>query len=105
MGVVDRDKIPEIDRSGHVFFSAELNAGCPNSVVEALACGLPVIGFQTGSLPELVVEEAGKTVPYGANHWKLEPPDIESLSLAAMEVLKDQEQYHVAARRRAEASF
>ena len=105
MGVVDRDKIPDIDRSGHVFFSAELNAGCPNSVVEALACGLPVIGFQTGSLPELVVEGAGKTVPYGANHWKLEPPDIQSLSLAAMEVIKDQDKYQAAARRRAEEAF
>ncbi len=105
MGVVDREQIPEIDRSGHVFFSAELNAGCPNSVIEALACGLPVVGFETGSLPELVSERAGKTVPYGANYWELEPPDMESLTQAALDVLEHQPAYRTGARQRAEEAF
>ena len=105
MGVVNRERIPEIDRSGHVLFSAELNAGCPNSVIEGLACGLPVIGFATGSLPELVVDGAGIVVPYGANHWKLKPPDIQSLAESVVEVFQHQSQYRSAARRRAEAAF
>ncbi len=56
MGVVSRGEIPELDRSAHVFFSADLNAACPNAVIEALACGLPVIAFDTGALKELVTE-------------------------------------------------
>ncbi len=59
LGVVQREEVPALDRSAHVFFSAEPNPPCPNSVIEALACGLPVVGFATGALPELVVGEAG----------------------------------------------
>ena len=34
-GIVPRDAIPELDRSAHVLYSADLNAACPNSVIEA----------------------------------------------------------------------
>ena len=54
LGVVPGDKIPYYNRSAHMYFSAELNPPCPNSVIEALACGLPVVGYDTGSLQELV---------------------------------------------------
>ncbi len=104
-GVVERELIPEIDRSAHVLFSADLNAACPNSVVEALACGLPVVGFATGALPELVTDGAGELVPYGGNVWQLEPPDLPALADATLKVLTDQDNYRRAARRRAEQAF
>lgn len=104
-GVVERQKIAGIDRSAHFLFSAELNAGCPNSVVEAMACGLPVIGFETGSLPELVNAGAGIIVPYGGDYWKLETPDLGGLTQAGITVLQNQSQYRQAARKRAEAGL
>ena len=104
-GVVARDKIPEIDRSAHLLFSSDLNAACPNSVIEALACGLPVIGYATGALPELVSGESGRVVPYGSNYWNLEPPDVNVLSTAALEILSDLPAFRRAARQRAEAAF
>ncbi|HWQ05129.1 MAG TPA: glycosyltransferase family 4 protein [Longilinea sp.] len=104
-GVVKRDDIPQIDRSAHLLFSADLNAACPNSVIEALACGLPVVSFATGSLPELLEGNAGRVAPYGSNYWKLEPPVVEPLADAAQEVLSHQEEYSVAARKRAEELF
>ena len=55
MGAVPREQIPQIDRSAHLLFSADINAACPNSVIEAMACGLPVVGFDTGALKELVL--------------------------------------------------
>ena len=105
VGVVGRDAVPRIDRSAHVLFSADLNAACPNSVVEALACGLPVISYATGSLPELIEGNAGMVVPWGSNFWKLEPPDIEGLAAAAQKVLTRQDEFRQAARARAEAAF
>jgi glycosyltransferase involved in cell wall biosynthesis len=102
LGVIPHEQIPELMRSSHLLFSAEINPPCPNSVIEALACGLPVIGFETGSLRELVGEEAGRLVPYGGDPWKLESPDVTALAEAAGVVLGAQERFRSAARVRAE---
>jgi len=102
MESVPREQIPWLMRSSHLLFSAEVNPPCPNSVIEALACGLPVVGFDTGSLSEIVQGDAGRLAPYGADHWKLEPPDISGLVRAAEEVLDDQPRFRKAAREQAE---
>jgi len=92
-------------------YCAEVNPPCPNSVIEAMACGLPVIGFDSGALKELVSDDAGCIVPYGANPWKLETPDISVLAESAGQVLEKQNQFsptgtmRAAARKRAEAEF
>ena len=105
MGAVPREQIPWLMRSSHLLFSAEVNPPCPNSVIEALACGLPVIGFDTGSLAEIVQAEAGRLVLYGGNPWKLETPDIPALADAATEVLEDQPRFRKSAREQAESKF
>ena len=78
---------------------------CPNSTIEALACGLPVVAFDTGSLPELVTGEAGRVVPYGGDPWELEPADVAGLAGGAVEVLANQERFRKGARQRAEEAF
>ena len=105
MGAVPRERIPEIDRSAHLLFSADLNAACPNSVIEALACGLPVAAFDTGALRELVIGNSGRIVPYGSDPWKIEPPDVESLADASVELLLDPPRFRKAARAHAETSL
>jgi glycosyltransferase involved in cell wall biosynthesis len=105
VGVAPRDRIPEIDRSAHVLFSADLNAACPNSVIEALACGLPVVSYATGSLPELIEGDAGMVVPWGSNFWKLEPPDLWVLMDATQLIFKEQLRFRRAARAHAEATY
>ena len=105
MDSIPREQIPWLMRSSHVLFSAEINPPCPNSVIEALACGLPVIGFDTGSLSEIVRGDAGRLVPYGGNEWKLQTPDIPALANAALEVLDEQDRFRTLARARAEAVF
>ncbi len=105
MDTITREQIPWMMRSSHLLFSAEVNPPCPNSVIEAMACGLPVVGFYTGSLPELVQEDAGRLVPYGADQWKLKEPDIPMLAEVAAEVLQNQTQFRKAARERAELAF
>ena len=105
MDAVKREHIPWLMRSSHLLFSAEVNPPCPNSVIEALACGLPVIGFDSGSLSELVHGEAGRLVPYGANPWKLERPDVQSLADAAEEVLQENDRFRRSAREHAEENL
>lgn len=104
-GLVPGDDIPHLDRSAHLLYSADVNPACPNSVVEALACGLPVLAFDTGALPEMVNGNAGEVVAYGGDPWRLDHPDVKSLSSAAVEILLEGERYRVGARNRAEAVF
>lgn len=105
LGVVDHAQIPAIDRSAHLFFSGDINAACPNAVLEALACGLPVVAYDTGSMSELITPEVGRLTPYGGNVWKLDPPDADGLAFAANEILTSRDDLRKAAREHAEAQF
>jgi len=104
-GYVDHARLPELFRDSQIYFSADINAACPNSLLEALASGVPAIGFDTGALPEIISHGAGITCPYGANYWNLEKPDAPALAEAAMEIAGDLEKYQKAARVRAETEF
>ena len=104
-GRVDLTEIPFLDRSAHLLYSSDVHPACPNAVIEALACGLPVLAFETGALAELVDETCGRVVPYGGDAWRLQPPDIPALARAGVEIALQQEQMRPAARARAEACF
>jgi len=104
-GVLAPEAIPGLHRSAHLFFSADLSPACPNSVLEALACGNPVVAFDTGALPELLTPECGRLVPYGGDPWRVERPDLASLASAAVEVVERNQEFRQGARRQAEAAF
>jgi len=105
VGQVPGEMVPELDRSAHLLYSADINAACPNSVIEALACGLPVISFDTGALSELVIGDAGRIVPYGGDSWRLDPPDVDALAQAGLEIISDQDRFRKEARTCAESNF
>jgi glycosyltransferase involved in cell wall biosynthesis len=50
-------------RAADVFCLPSHSEGCPNAVVEALACGLPVVASDVGGIPELVKGGCGLLVP------------------------------------------
>jgi glycosyltransferase involved in cell wall biosynthesis len=86
---------------GSVYLSLDINPACPNTVAEALACGAPVVAFDTGALPELVDTSCGKVVPYGSNPWDLEYPDVHSLIKSIIEVFEKYDTYSKAASKKA----
>jgi glycosyltransferase involved in cell wall biosynthesis len=61
-----------------VFCLPSYAEGCPNSVIEALACGRPVVATNVGGIPELVNSESGILVA---------PRDSEALAEALNEAL------------------
>lgn len=103
-GIVPRDEIHKVYTNA-VYLSLDLNAACPNSAIEALASGIPVVGFDTGALRELISPGAGIIVPYGGNPWKLHTPDVSSLEAAVLRVLTKWDDFSRGARIEAERKF
>jgi len=101
IGKAPREQIPALARAAHLLYAADLHPACPNAVIEALACGLPVAAFDTGAIPELITPQAGRVVAYGADPWKIETPDLDGLALATTEILSDNSSFRAGARARA----
>jgi glycosyltransferase involved in cell wall biosynthesis len=58
--------VPELLNAMDVYVSSSLTEGISNSVLEAMATGLPVVVTATGGNPEVVVEgESGLLFPVG----------------------------------------
>ncbi|MBK7630214.1 MAG: glycosyltransferase family 4 protein [Ignavibacteriales bacterium] len=41
----------------HIFLFPTYNEGMPNSVLEAMACGLPVLNTSVGGIPDIFINE------------------------------------------------
>ena len=104
-GRVSRADMPAVFRNAGLFLVLEVNPPCPNAVIEALASGLPVVGYRSGSLAELVPPEAGRVVDYGGDPWGLERPQLSNLESAVVDVMSDRERYSDDARRVAEQRY
>ena len=94
LGVADRVEFgasysqrlaPAVMNRAHILLHPQYNDACPNLVVEALACGLPVVYSATGGVPELV-GEAGTGVPGPVDFDAVHPPDPVDLAAAVMRV-------------------
>ena len=48
------EKLVECYNAADVFVAPSLEDNLPNTVMEALACGIPVVAFKTGGVPEMV---------------------------------------------------
>ena len=63
-GAVAKDRVPETLASHDVFLNTSQIDNTPVSVIEALACGLPVVSTDVGGLRDLLRhEETGLLVP------------------------------------------
>jgi len=50
------EKLAQVIKSCDIFITATENDTCSNSLIEALSCGLPAIGLQSGGTPEIIRE-------------------------------------------------
>ncbi len=76
-----------------------------NTVIEAMACGLPIVYVASGGVPELVGPDAGAGVPAHDDWEQLFRPDPETLGAAMVAVAENVAHMAPAARQRAEAAF
>jgi glycosyltransferase involved in cell wall biosynthesis len=95
----------EIYRRADLLLHTKYNDPCPTVVIEALACGLPVVYSRSGGVPELVGDAAGIGVPTVQTWERDVPPDPEALSHAIITVRRSFANYAAAARQRAVDRF
>ncbi len=103
--VYSQEQAPRIYQQADVFLTACYMDVCPTAVIEAMACGLPVIYSASGGTPELVGSEAGVGVAVEASWDYYQVPQPEELAKAILEVAKDKEKMSLAARKRAVEHF
>jgi glycosyltransferase involved in cell wall biosynthesis len=65
-----------------VFVMPSFSEGTPNSVVEAMACGKPIIASDVGGIPDMIGEDSGILVAAG---------DLSALAQAMLRLAQDSE--------------
>ena len=100
-----QEEAPAIYQSAHILLHPKYKDPCPTVPIEAMACGVPVIGSASGGMPELVSPEAGVLIDvpesWEENYW----PSGAQMADAVEGVMSRWPVCHAAARRRAEAYF
>lgn len=65
-GEIKEDGVIERLRNSDIYLSTSLAEGLPNSLVEAAACGLPIVTFECEGVKEIVEDAStGYIVPFG----------------------------------------
>jgi len=65
VGYIDNDAdMVKLYSATDIFILPSLEDNLPNTMIESLACKTPVIGFNTGGIPEVVNESNGRIVEY-----------------------------------------
>jgi glycosyltransferase involved in cell wall biosynthesis len=105
LGEYTQRDAPGIFRRAHLLLHTKVNDPCPTLVVEAMACGLPVVYPASGGTVELVGDEAGIGVSHPDGWERDEPPSPEAFADAVDRVLSDLSTYSGAARARAAERF
>ncbi len=96
---------PALFRRAHLLLHTKVQDPCPTAVIEAMACGLPVVYAASGGTLELVGDKAGIGVPHPVSWERDAPPDPEAFADAVRRVLADRDRYASAARERAVERF
>lgn len=78
---------PDIYRAADILVHLKYKDPCPTVVIEAMACGVPVIGSNSGGLPELVGSEGGLLLDVPESWDVMHSPRAESVAEAVEKIL------------------
>ncbi|MBB4659091.1 glycosyltransferase involved in cell wall biosynthesis [Parvularcula dongshanensis] len=79
-GCLSRDELRGAFQAADLYVLPSRSEGLPLALLEAMACGLPVLATKVGAVPQVVDEECGRTVP---------PEDEDALGAALESLLSD----------------
>jgi glycosyltransferase involved in cell wall biosynthesis len=104
-GSYTQEQAPGLYQQADAYIMLKHNDPCPNTVLEAMACGLPVVYSDTGGVRELVGEDSGIAVPCEEDWEKPRWPDAAAVAAAMMAVAENRDRLALAARKRATERF
>lgn len=107
LGKIDNDDLPAYERSADVFLFTHLNPPCPNNIIEAMACGLPICGVADGAMEEIVkTGKNGLLVPISGNaFWNMRDIDTENFADNIHSIIVSQDSFSTESRRIAQERF
>lgn len=107
LGKINNVDLPLYERAADVFLFTHLNPPCPNNIIEALACGLPVCGVADGAMPELITHgESGLlSAARGQAFWKKRSFDPKVFSDNLAYTMTKKRAFAQASRQTAEKNF
>lgn len=86
-GAYSQAEAPEIYGSARVLIHLQDKDASPTVPLEAMACGLPVVGIASGGMPELVPSSLGALLPVPESWDRFEYPSVKAVFEAVREVL------------------
>lgn len=92
---------PGIFQRAHVLLHTQPNDNCPHLVVEAMACGVPVVHQDNGGTPQMVTPLGGVAVPSATSWETIDYPAPEAFATAMEQVFRAWPVFHRQARVRA----
>jgi glycosyltransferase involved in cell wall biosynthesis len=107
-GVYGRNDAAKIFQKASIFVHVNTAMDvCPTSVIEALSTGLPVVGLNSGGMPELVDPNSGVLVNLigGNDYYECSSPTVHEIVQAIFKVSENIEFFSKNARKRAEVCF
>lgn len=103
-GAYTQEQAPAVYRSADAYVLTKHNDPCPNTVLEAMSCGLPVVYSDSGGVPELV-GASGIAVACGESWDRPQVPATGDVAAAMLEAAAHRQALSKAARDRAVATF
>jgi glycosyltransferase involved in cell wall biosynthesis len=105
LGSYRQDEAPKIYHMADAYVMTKYLDPCPNTVLEAMACGLPILYSASGGVPELVGPDAGVALPVTEDWQQIHVPSAEAIAEGMISIAAYAKEYSLAARERAVKKF
>ncbi len=100
-GPYTQDEAVNIFQASDILVHPTYNDACPRLVIEAMACGVPVVYSATGGTPELIPENAGVGIPGPVDWERIHPPSPLEIAKGITTITSKLNSYSINARQHA----